>query len=265
MARRNLLLFLCLVTGVGCHSTPQREVNVSFEARVGGTRVTCAEISSLPAGLTLSVHRLALFVSDVRLTQVGGGQVAATLPDNGVWQGSGVGLLDFDDARCEGGTEAINTSLTTLVPGGDYQGISFTVGVPFELNHADPAKARPPLSDTTMHWGWRGGYKFFRLDGKLGDRSFITHLGSTACEGEITHITSCGAPNRIRVDLPLFDLGKPTIGIELAGMLQGLLSTAPSEGRLSCMAAPEEVGCPPVMAAFGLAAPGGHQEVFVTP
>lgn len=265
MAGRDLVLLLTLGVAVGCQGTPQRELNLSFEARVGGSRVTCAQTSSLPAGLTLSIHRMAVFVYDVKLTQVSGAQVAAVLPNNGVWQGNGVGLLDFDDAQCEGGSEGTNTVLTALVPEGEYRGLSFVVGVPFALNHGDPAKAKPPLSDTSMHWGWRGGYKFFRLDGKLGDRSFITHVGSTGCEGEITQITSCSAPNRIQVDLPSFDPKNPSIGVELSGVLQGLLSTAPTEGRLSCMAAPEEPGCPPVMAAFGLNPSGGRQEVFVTP
>jgi len=58
----------------------------------------------------------------------------------------------------------MNSTLTGTAPQGDYTGISFEVGVPFELNHADPTLAAPPMNLTSMFWNWRAGYRFMRVD-----------------------------------------------------------------------------------------------------
>jgi hypothetical protein len=54
----------------------------------------------------------------------------------------------------------------------EVEGLSFDVGVPFELNHLDISQypENHPLSfqQPSMHWGWTSGYTFFLLNG-FGD------------------------------------------------------------------------------------------------
>ncbi len=74
----------------------------------------------------------------------------------------------------------------------DFANLSFNIGVPTDLNHADPALPanNSALNITNigdMHWGWNPGYKFVTIEGKVDtipdgndnfDHSFFFHLGT---------------------------------------------------------------------------------------
>jgi cytochrome c peroxidase len=126
------------------------------------------------AGNTLSVSRLAYLVSNVTLQRVDGTPVA--LPDTTAYLNPGEGRNTFD---------------LPAVPVGAYTGLSFQVGLPGAINHADPARypASHPLNPLVnqLHWGWQGGYVFLAIEGrytmpgagsigKLGGYSY--HLGT---------------------------------------------------------------------------------------
>jgi hypothetical protein len=53
-----------------------------------------------------------------------------------------------------------------------YSSMQFNVGVPYEINHADPS-AHPSSSalnianSSDMHWGWNPGYIFVKIEGMI--------------------------------------------------------------------------------------------------
>jgi hypothetical protein len=55
------------------------------------------------------------------------------------------------------------------VPGQEFTGLRFVIGLDQALNEADPNlwPAGHPLHPTVngLHWGWQGGYIFMALEG----------------------------------------------------------------------------------------------------
>jgi hypothetical protein len=76
-----------------------------------------------------------------------GNSAAVVLDEDGFWQQHDLALLDFEDGQgaCSNGTTATNIRLSGRVRSGSYEGLRFTVGVPFDRNHSDPLTALPPL------------------------------------------------------------------------------------------------------------------------
>jgi len=259
------------------------DLAIDFQARFAGHPFSCRDAIPLPGGEALTFSQLKLFLHDLRLVDVNGEEVPLQLASDGRWQSDPVALLDFEDGsgHCRNGSSATHTRVVGMLPQGDYRGLKFRVGVPFDLNHADPIRATPPLTESSMHWGWQGGYKFLRLDGRVGGRPFIAHLGSTGCEGTIGHISSCARPNRPEITLPDFTLERPGVFLELDRLLEGALepaepsrSTGPSDPvpqstTLRCMGGADEPGCGSIFSSLGLelatGRPVGTAKVFTSP
>jgi uncharacterized repeat protein (TIGR04052 family) len=169
-------------------------------------------------------------------------------------------LLDFENGQgsCSNGTGVINTSLTGKVPAGIYQGLEFSLGVPFDQNHSDPLTALPPLGDAAMHWHWRGGYKFLRGGVATHNDGHWVHLGSTGCEGVIGRIVGCTAPNRVPVLLDDFRVDRNTVIIDMAQLIPPPELEDGVAG--SCSSGPAEEGCDTAFAALGLSHRGQANE-----
>jgi len=155
------------------------------------------------------------------------------------------------------------------VPAGDYTGVRFVLGVPFELNHADHVIAPPPLNITSMFWDWNGGYKFFRFDGATTGQpdGMRFHLGSTGCEADADgNVTSCANPNRAEVALEGFDPDTGLIVADLAGLFEGAdLDANTMDTPPGCMGAPIDPDCAPYFDNLGLpfgGSGGGDQSFF---
>lgn len=244
----------------GCSSGQDLRVAIPFSAAIDGSAFSCSGSTRgfAPSDLRFYVHDLALIDGDGRTSPI-------RLDDDGTWQSRGVALIDFENGQdnCRDGTAGTHTTLTGSVAAGDYRGLRFVVGVPFERNHADAATAGAPLNLGRMHWGWQGGYKFLRFEGS-GDRSaFRLHLGSTGCEGTLGNITSCSRPNRASIELDAFALGRDGIHIELSALTGATTASPPSA---SCMAEQDKVDCRIPFAALGLdlhsGTPHGAQTLF---
>jgi len=188
----------------------------------------------------------------VQLIAADGETVAVGLNFDGMWQQSDLALLDLEDGTgsCLNGTGETNATLRGSVPGGEYRGLSFTVGVPFERNHADPLQAKSPLGDPAMHWHWRAGYKFMRAGIRTADDGFWMHLGSTGCEGTVRNISGCIFENRVRVELADFVLDRDVVVIDLAALTRGtnLSDALPTD----CSSGPAEAACAEPFEALGL-------------
>lgn len=232
-----------LLTSCGPAAAP---FELRFAPVWGGNGIDCV---SGPDGMTLSDLRF--YVSDVTLESASGDFVKVTLGENGRWQGGGVALVDLEDGsgHCENGTTDRNDLIVGRAPPGDYAALRFTVGVPFETNHADPLLAAPPLDDTTMHWHWRSGYKFLRAgyDGEAGELS--VHLGSAGCEGSALDVRSCRFPNRFDVRLEGWQPGA-LVSVDLRELRPA--EAVSGFGTSHCESGPSSDLCHALFPAFGI-------------
>jgi uncharacterized repeat protein (TIGR04052 family) len=157
-----LLLFILASTTLA-----QQDITVNFALEAGDTKVACAQKVLL--GTTQHESELLdarAYISELRVVTESGQEIPVSLTQDGVWQYENVALLDFENATgaCQG-TPETNTQIVGQVETSEtLTGITFTVGVPEELNHLDSAVAASPLNVTDMWWAWLFGYKFMRVD-----------------------------------------------------------------------------------------------------
>lgn len=252
-------------------------VTLRFDGLVGSEVARCggmySGIGTTATELELSDFRL--YVHDVRLVTADGREVPVTLDDDGVWQrggqSEGLALLDFEDgtAGCENGTAEMNTSVRgTVDDPGPFTGVRFRLGVPFEANHGDATIAPSPLNLTSMFWGWNGGYKFLRIDGRSTGLpgGFRVHLGSTGCDGDSRgNVTACANPNVPEIELTGLDPATGTIAVDLAALLSETDLDTDSGGTAICLSAPDDADCATIFDGLGLpfeGTPSGGQRLF---
>jgi uncharacterized repeat protein (TIGR04052 family) len=236
--RTSLLSLLAIASPVLADTQSNMNLKVDFVAKVNGEAFSCTKtyksVGTSKSFLTPRDFRF--YVSNVRLINSEGKEVPLQLKQDKKWQYKNVALLDFENktGTCKPGSKDINTSLVGYIPQGDYKGLVFDLGVPFELNHKDVSSAPAPLNSSAMYWIWRTGYKFARLDfsSKGFPKGYFVHLGSTGC-GEVTKEhpdnekisttppVSCTYPNLATIKLPLFEPKKNKIVADLGQLLSG--------------------------------------------
>jgi len=246
------VLIACTLSMAAC-SPAGRSLDIPFVARWNGEPVSC---SGGPVALT----DLRFFVSDVRLGE--GDGTPAALQNDGRWQSDRVALIDLEDgqAACRNGSPDMQPVLRLNVSGNPGPGLRFSIGVPEDLNHANPLTAEPPLNYSVMHWHWLSGYKFMRAGIETPDDGFWVHLGSTACSGTIGNIEGCRQPNRPTIHIADFDAGADAVVVDLGRLFAGIDLRDSAATR--CMSGPGEDACAPVYEALGLGDAGGIAGVF---
>jgi uncharacterized repeat protein (TIGR04052 family) len=234
-------------------------VSIAFEGRVGAEVFDCTKtytgLGSSAAEVRLSDFRL--YVHDVALRAKDGSFVPVMLDQDGLWQYQSLALLDFESgtASCANGTAELNNKIMGMAPAGEYDGISFKLGVPFDLNHEDAAVAPSPLNLTALFWNWNGGYKFFRADGLAtgAPMAFNLHLGSTDCQSDGSGgIGSCGRPNRADIVLTGFDPLKKTILVDYAAVVAESDLTKNAGDAPGCMSGAIDPECGIIFDHLGL-------------
>ena len=278
----------------------QQEVTLDFAAMVNNQEVACGVTYEGvgAADSTVEFQDMRFYVSDIRLVTAEGEEVPLELAPN-QWQHQNVALLDFEDgtARCaESGNEATNSAVSGTVPEGDYMGVVFTLGVPFDLNHADVATASSPLNISSMWWSWQGGYKHARIDlmshsgagmamneqsdnqSEGGDQEgehggaaqaglWPIHIGSTGCDSSASVIppaTPCANPNVAEVRLEDIDLENDTIIADVSALLEDVdVSQSLEMAPPGCMSGGEDPDCSALFANLSLS-PGATQTFFRT-
>ena len=236
------LLLLMMVFGLGCGESTQ-DVAIQFQALAGDQSLECGSVySGLGSSSSdFTYSGLRYYVHGVELLTTDGSAVTLMVNDDGKWQKDGVVLLDFEDGSstcADSGNPDTNNLVNGVVPEGDYNGIRFVLGVPFDMNHADVATAPAPLNVTSMFWNWNGGYKFLRLEGATTELpGFRFHLGSVMCDGDMMgNVTACAGPNRPVIELTGFDPTTNKVGFDLAALLSGAdLSTNADMTPEGCM------------------------------
>lgn len=271
-----ILLTTLMISFVFAHDHNMQTVNLRFAAQVGDEAAGCDQTYE-GLGLmasTISFQDLRWYISNPRLVSHDGKEVAIELDQASPWQHENVALLDFENAtgRCqEGGTPAMNDTVTGQIPAGDYLGLVFTLGIPFELNHLDVSVAPAPLNIPALWWNWQIGYKFARIDminevaanGMAGDGHggnaqagfWPFHLGSIACdspERSTPPESVCGYPNTVEVLLEGFD---PEAHIIIADVLQLLEDVDVSQSLElappGCMSGNQDPDCAQIMLNVG--------------
>ncbi|MEZ4456276.1 MAG: metallo-mystery pair system four-Cys motif protein [Gemmatimonadales bacterium] len=240
-----------------------KPVRINFAAVVGARPFGCDQ--SYPgigsSHSTISPLDFRFFVSDLALIDRAGNAVPVEISPDEIWQREGVALLDFEDGTgtCTNGSPETRTAIEGLAPAGDYQGIRFTLGIPFELNHRNPVEQGSPFNVTSMFWVWRAGYKFLRLDVKADgplERLFV-HLGSTGCvakeAGPAHPAMRCENGNRSVITLTGFDPAKDVVVADVAELLAGSdLTVNQPKSAMGCMSAPDDLDCAPMFDRLGL-------------
>ncbi|GIW43094.1 MAG: hypothetical protein KatS3mg077_0376 [Candidatus Binatia bacterium] len=247
-----------LVTGVnnlldGCGFVP---VNIRFAGFVGEQPFQCGMsypgVGTSQAEFVPSDFRF--YVSNVRLLTTDDREVPVLLDQDGIWQLEDIALVDFEDKNppCVNGTVQTNNTLRGRVAPGNYNGIRFTLGVPFRRNHGDASVAPAPLSLTAMFWSWQAGYKFLRVDTALDN--YRIHLGSTGCYYASPGVVGgCARPNRAEIVLRPFDVEHDMIVADLAALLSDSDLRENVEGTPpGCMSDPADTDCGPVLRNLGV-------------
>lgn len=206
---------------VGPLDAGTESVVLRFDARVGTQPFACGSTYPLgtPARNAEPVD-FRFYAQDIRLITADGTEVPVELYDSD-FQARDVALLDFEDGSgaCVYGDAERNTEIRGTVAAGDYTGVAFRVGIPFELNHVDLTSLPAPLNRTSLFWGWRFGHIFLSAmtratsdsvpDGGVAEVvEHATHVGSTGCTGNPEAgepVTECSRPNRPEIRLTGFD------------------------------------------------------------
>jgi uncharacterized repeat protein (TIGR04052 family) len=183
-------------------------------------------------------------VHDVRVRDAEGRWAAAQIVDDGRHQSTAIALVDLVAATtgCRDGRSG-HATIRLDVPAGTWRAIAFRVGVPFALDHADPATSTAPLTIGEMHWGWQAGFKHLRVEGDRDGAPFRVHLGATGCEGTFTHVTRCVREDVAEVEIDDVDVGRSAIAFDLAALV-GVRAT-------SCMGG-DDASCATAFDALGL-------------
>jgi uncharacterized repeat protein (TIGR04052 family) len=282
--RRAALVSLSALTAglSACATSPatppsaEQAVTINFAARVGDKPARCGE--SYPgvgtSGATIMLQDFRIYVSEVRLLAADGREVPLKLTPDNQWQNDKVALLDFENAtgNCNGNAP-MNTAIRGTAPAGQYKGVVFEIGVPYELNHKDPTLAAPPLNYSGLTWPWRIGYKFTTIDFDTANKpamasqqtssmpgmaasGFSIHLGSTDCgAGSPTTppTAPCTNPNRPTYRLESFDFKSGKAVLDLGELLAVTDVTVNAPNSASgCMSFTNDDDCVAIMDRLGL-------------
>jgi len=246
-------------------------VSIAFAAMVGDQAVTCGTIYGgfgPSADREAQFHDFRFYVHDVTFFDADGNATALEMEEALPWQSDGLALLDFEDATglCANGTPEMHAVVTGRRALGDYVGVRFTLGVPFEKNHQDASTAAAPLNLTSLFWNWQGGYKFARLDTSVEPAQpqdprpgFNFHLGSTGCDGSPAGgVTACTSPNRAIIELPVFDVATDQIVLDYRALVGALDLAVNGGGAPGCMSGAADPECPSMFASLGLTMGDNH-------
>ena len=246
---RTSSIILCAVSVLLTACRETKPLEIRWSPFYLGEPVSC----SLTTDSGIKIDEMRLYVHGIELQDAEGNWREFQITPADSSQSGEVALLDFDAAAkpsCTTPSKPFSVVLKGRLPEGRYQKVRFTLGVPFSLNHQDPARAKYPLNDTSMHWHWQGGYKFLRIKlTKAGQEKYI-HLGSLGCQGRIGEVTGCNTPNRALISLDGFSTEK-NIAIDVSHLISEANLTN-SETPMSCMGQGYSSWCDHALKTLGL-------------
>jgi uncharacterized repeat protein (TIGR04052 family) len=195
------------------------------------------------------VKYLRFYLSDFKLNQ------RSQLLTTTSWQQPGLALLGTD---CQGNNNWQLTFTEPLTAGR----LSFTLGLPFEINHQNPLTATPPLNFSEMFWSWQMGYKFLRLDLQGPDHGWAFHLGATGCQSASVlrpPALPCRATNTFEVAMDY----QPNQELQLN--LAAVLAEVILDSETSCMSDSLQRNCQQLFNNLAGAAPWQVNSLSISP
>ena len=273
-------------------------LSIPFAAQVDGEAAICGtEFQSVGAdATTVTFADIRLYAHDFKLVTDEGVEIDLTLDTlsgDSPAQNDRVVQLDLrDTVGCESGADTNpNFNDLAMVSGTVPEGVTvsalrFTLGVPFDLNHASQSDAAEPLRNpgraSGAGWNWQNGYKFASFDvmpvggwtdpadaERSGSR-WNAHIGSTGCPVTASELENgtepetCTNENRPVITLALGafeleDLESESLESESVQVvidyakLVDRVSVAQDEGeKPGCMSGPTDPECEDVFANLGL-------------
>lgn len=273
----------------------ETQLSLPFKAVVGSDPVSCGNtFTGLgTSGTDVSFADFRFFVHGLALVTDQGEVLPVSLDASAAGQNADVALLDFRDkanvnengdlvAVCTDGTEdnpgfkSTIQGAVMLDPAVTIQSVQFSLGVPFNLNHANPTSAEEPLRSPGqalgMTWNWQNGYKFLATDvlpsggvtrpsdPTYSSQKWNVHLGSTGCEvstselAEGTDPETCANENRLQVTLPVgaLELDNLAVQIDYAALVSGSNLGQDNGGAPGCMSGPTDPECDAVFERLAL-------------
>lgn len=165
-----LLLTFCLLAP----PLEAAQLTVRLEPRWQGQALKLHDPSLVnDAGNVMSATRLAMLLSQAQLQRT---------------DGSWIGAKNWT-AFLDAGKQRLSFTLPDL-PADKFTALRFDLGLDEATDRSDPATraANDPLHPDVngLHWGWRGGYVFLALEGRLNtDDGWSYHLAGQACRGTV--------------------------------------------------------------------------------
>ena len=246
-----------------------KNVEIQFEAVFGNETFDCGSeyrYIGLTSDANVRPSDFRMFIQDMRFKENGIDNYVEVMLDEGSdFQDGSVALLDFEsgDRQCEGGSVALNTTVTGTVLDLDYESVAFTIGVPFNRNHVpDPSTAPPPLNTTSMWRDQLQGYYFMKLEmATNGDPdTFPVYINSKGCQVSQGQVSECYMENRNVIELAGFDPETQVIKLDLYELLsKSRVSTnAETESGIQtpsgCQSDPIDPDCQDLFVSYGLSA-----------
>ncbi|WP_226991110.1 MbnP family copper-binding protein [Paraglaciecola psychrophila] len=237
----------CLIALLSSCSKLNNAESIQVEIWHNGSPLHCGAFESHQQ--IWSIQQLAFFISNVKLS----GEDTLQQPQLSTtpWQTDNVVLIQPNLGDCSSklenhdnaaskellASEALKSNhylqFTAPVDLDASEQLSFTLAVPFELNHQNPLLQASPLNIPNMFWSWRSGHKFFRLDMQSPDTNWVFHLGSVGCSAATTMRSpqrDCVQPNRVT-----FHLDKKHTGAKLVMHLDRLIANTAMQNNDSCL------------------------------
>lgn len=248
-----------------------KSLNLDFVAEANSQAIDCGStVTGLGvAGTDVTFEDARFFIHDVHLIKDTGDEVPVTL-DEDAWQNGNVALVDFQSKadKCAGADKNVHDTVSGeyVDDGSVYTGIKFTLGLPSDLNHNNPAAAPSPLNITSLQWNWQAGYKFVRVDvapvggiTRSSDPLYAAtawnfHLGSTGCTGDplLGEVVTCDRPNRIEVVLDGFTVDTSEVVFNYGALIENATLSVDEGGAPGCMSGVTDPECASVFAKLGL-------------
>ena len=171
-----LLLFVAMVT-LGCDDENQiqgtGQLTIEFDNRVGEDELVLGTAYTNSSGETFALTKLNYFISNIKLQTTGG--MEFIVPQDSCY------FLIMEDE------EASQEVTIKNIPSGDYNRITFTIGVDSLRSTMDITKRSgvldPAQGHDGMYWTWNSGYIFFKMEGSSpsvpadSDHKFYYHIG----------------------------------------------------------------------------------------
>jgi uncharacterized repeat protein (TIGR04052 family) len=251
-----LFVFICFITIISSCSKLDEAESIAIEIWHNGSPLDCNAIKSHQQ--VWSIQQLAFFMSNVHLS----GENPIQQPQLSVtpWQTDNVALIQPYLADCdkkseekEDNTAQHNQASSVALKSNNYlqfaapvdldssAQLSFSLAVPFALNHQNPLLQASPLNLPSMFWSWRSGHKFFRLDMQGPNKNWVFHLGSVGCSAASTMRSpedECVQPNRVS-----FHLDKKHNGSKLVMHLDRLMANLSVQNSGSCLFHSDQQSC----------------------